>query len=401
MRRLLAVAVLLATAMITVGPLQPAAAAALPAAQININFIGTQPPAAAKKAFAFAEARWESMLSSTVPIEVDLEWVPMGGYSLGHAGPYTTQVMTVTPNIMVPFALVNADKGVDLYPAMPDITGKFNSALPNWYFGIDGRTPSNKIDFVSVVMHELGHGLGIAGSMTKTSSGYGRWGSAPSYYASVYDRFPVNGAGKRLMSYTNNSLALGSQLTGGSLYWGGPKGIAYNGGVRPRLHAPKTFVYGTSYSHLNEASYRTGANTLMTPSITTGQRAHSPGPITLGMLRDMGWKLGPAGQTLVDRLTLQYAALSDRLISVGESTTVRGVLRRAETGASVAGEPVTLYQRRVGTATWTKVLTKNTSTTGGVAFVTRPGDDMVFQLRHPRTTATDADVSPLVTVRVS
>ncbi len=35
-------------------------------------------------------------------------------------------------------------------------------AFPNtWYYGLDGKPPGNQIDFISVLVHELGHGLGF------------------------------------------------------------------------------------------------------------------------------------------------------------------------------------------------------------------------------------------------
>ena len=37
---------------------------------------------------------------------------------------------------------------------------------PDWYFGTDGNTPAGDFDFVTVVMHELAHGLGYAGTMS-------------------------------------------------------------------------------------------------------------------------------------------------------------------------------------------------------------------------------------------
>ena len=43
-----------------------------------------------------------------------------------------------------------------------DIITSFNShAAVDWYFGTDGNTPSRRRDFVSVVLHEIGHGLGF------------------------------------------------------------------------------------------------------------------------------------------------------------------------------------------------------------------------------------------------
>ncbi|MCK7534680.1 MAG: hypothetical protein MZV63_28610 [Marinilabiliales bacterium] len=38
----------------------------------------------------------------------------------------------------------------------------FNKEV-KWYFGTDGNTPELLYDFVTVVLHEIGHGLGFTG----------------------------------------------------------------------------------------------------------------------------------------------------------------------------------------------------------------------------------------------
>ena len=35
------------------------------------------------------------------------------------------------------------------------------SSSEDWYFGLDGRPGEDQFDFVSVVLHEIGHGLGF------------------------------------------------------------------------------------------------------------------------------------------------------------------------------------------------------------------------------------------------
>src|SRR5262249_25395948 len=67
-----------------------------------------------------------------------------------------------------PQALANKLHGSDLDPGTHDIVAQFNSSIgttcpfPNtWYYGFDASGPPSDFDFVSVVLHELGHGLGF------------------------------------------------------------------------------------------------------------------------------------------------------------------------------------------------------------------------------------------------
>jgi hypothetical protein len=198
------------------------------------------------------------------------------------------------------YAVALAEKlgGADLNPTTdPDINANFSSAFPNWYFGTDGNTPPGQYDFVSVVLHELGHGLTFAGSMT-VSSGQGSWGSG-SGFPFVFDRFAENGAGQSLLNTTlfpNPSAALATQLQSNSVFFDGPQAVAANGGTRPPLYAPASWIQGSSYSHLNESTYPpANQNSLMTPEIGTAEAIHNPGPVTLGMFRDMGWTTSGGG----------------------------------------------------------------------------------------------------------
>ncbi|MFQ5434360.1 MAG: hypothetical protein ACE5FD_05735, partial [Anaerolineae bacterium] len=175
------------------------------------------------------------------------------------------------------------------------ISAQFNKDFSDWYFGTNGTPPSNKYDFVSVVLHEIGHGLGFAGSMVY-SGGLGAWGltnDGVTYYPTAYDRFAENGSGQSLINtslFGNPSTTLGSQLTGGNLFFDSPNARAANGGSPPRLYAPGSWQQGSSYSHLDESTYGPGTiNSLMTPIINNGEANHDPGPITMGMFKDMGW----------------------------------------------------------------------------------------------------------------
>ena len=173
----------------------------------------------------------------------------------------------------------------------PDIFAQFNSANPNWSFNLDGLPQAGKTDFVTVVLHEIGHGLGI----TKSFDVDGNNGDISSLFSPlhvVYDNFVENSSGKNLVqNFVPPSTLLKTELTSGSVYFRSPQLIKPPSGPdeRARLYAPATFEPGSSIAHLDEATYNVSNNALMTPQIGTAEVHHDPGPIIMKMLGDMGW----------------------------------------------------------------------------------------------------------------
>ncbi|WP_044034192.1 Calx-beta domain-containing protein, partial [Microcystis aeruginosa] len=258
---------------------------------INVNYTGFTP--AAQTAFQFAVDIWESLLDSSVPINVNASFANLGSGILGQAGPeaYARDFSGLPQtNTWYPIALANSLAGQDLAPTASDIGSQFNSNF-NWYYGLDNNVPTNQISFVSVVLHELGHGLGFLGWMDN-QSGSGSWGFGTGF-PGIYDRFTENGSGQSLLNtslFPNPSTALGSQLTSNNIFFDGSNANAANGGNRVKLYAPSTWSGGSSYSHLDEVFNNT-PNALMTYSIGFGESILNPGPVTLGLFKDMGWKL--------------------------------------------------------------------------------------------------------------
>ncbi len=139
---------------------------------------------------------------------------------------------------------------------------------------------------MSVILHELGHGLGFIGAMDITNGGRGSWGQLPF----IFDHFTENSAHKKLLSFPNNSLALAGQLKSNHLFFSGPKAKAANGGNPAKIYAPMTWEEGSSYSHLDESTFPAGnANSLMSPQLGMGEAIHNPGPLGVAILQDQGW----------------------------------------------------------------------------------------------------------------
>jgi cysteine-rich repeat protein len=133
-------------------------------------------------AFEAAVGIWANVLSSTVPwtIEAAMAALPCDAESavLGQANP-TTVASLIPPGgsqrLAYPVALANALRGSDLLvgdaedPNGSEIHAEFNSAVGNancvggrsFYLGLDGNA-GKSFDFLGIVLHELGHGLGFS-----------------------------------------------------------------------------------------------------------------------------------------------------------------------------------------------------------------------------------------------
>jgi hypothetical protein len=160
-------------------------------------------------------------------------------------------------------ALANQLAGTDLYPGTGDIQARFNRDVDNstvlgdvdWYYGLDGD-PGSDIDFVSVVLHEFGHGLGFLDLIDETT---GAWlGGFPDVYGrnlrrDAVGQFPTLTDGQRLAA-----------LTSGSVVWTGAHAVAAHGGNVP-IHAPASYQPGSSISHWSTALT---PNELMEPFYT-------------------------------------------------------------------------------------------------------------------------------------
>ncbi len=248
----------------------------------------------AQTAFQAAVDIASELFVSAVPIRVQANWESLDEDVLGSASAnFIWRDFSGAPQSGVFYVDAQADamRGSDIGGGDFDIIATFNSDFPAWYFGTNGNTPFNQSDFMTVVLHELCHGLGFIGSAT-FDNGVGSWGvlSQGQIYPVAYDLFMEDGAGNLVTDVPNQSTTLGDLLLSNNLYWGGVQAVSVNGGVRPRMFAPSSWESGSSYHHLNENTYPAGnQNSLMTPSVSRGEAIHDPGPISLCLFQDLGW----------------------------------------------------------------------------------------------------------------
>jgi len=259
---------------------------------INIDF--NTIPAMYQPAVQAAVDAWSANFTSKVPINVNATWDRMGSSTiLASATPvkyFNNFTGAPDKDLWYASVLANILAGKDLDPKNPEISISINSTVaPTFYTGTDGNCPDNRYDLESVVLHELGHGMGFLSNSEYLTFGYGNIAKPTPYDA--YAQLPD---GRRLMDLPSPSLELGSALIN-ALVWSGSNGVAANNGIKPKLYTPGLYEAGSSVSHLDLATFgASGENAVMAPNLSPGEIFHAPGSLLLAMLQDLLQK-PPAG----------------------------------------------------------------------------------------------------------
>ncbi|HSH20922.1 MAG TPA: T9SS type A sorting domain-containing protein, partial [Draconibacterium sp.] len=263
---------------------------------VNIEVTYVNFPENAKIAFEYAVSIWEKSITSPMQINLHANWEELSANELGHGKPaifYRNFKGAPQANVYYPVALVEEITGKEYNsPDEADITCSFNKSKP-WYFGTDGKTPATQYDFVTAVLHELGHGLGIAGFFT-TENGIARY-SNTSNSPSVYDFYVFNTNQQRIADnslFPIPSAELTNQLTSNSLIFSYSTENTESPEVS--VYAPTTWENGLSIYHLEKTDFSKNApNELMNAYAYKGEAIHSPGAQTLHVLAELGWTINP------------------------------------------------------------------------------------------------------------
>jgi hypothetical protein len=184
-------------------------------------------------AFQYAADLWAAILPSNITIRVAAKFDPQTCSAtsgvLGSAGPVSVHrdfAGALAPATWFHVALANKLANTDL-SAGDDITSTFNSDVDNstclgttdWYYGFDGNEGTD-IDLVSVVLHELGHGLGFSTQVTLSTG---------ALFMTFKDRYMTflfdNTVGLNWANMTNTQRR-NSAINPGNVAWVGSTAIA-------------------------------------------------------------------------------------------------------------------------------------------------------------------------------
>lgn len=347
------------------------------AAQVCVTYTGFNAAfgsqgAQAMQAYQAAANIWAQYLNTPVTITIAADVASQGSDILASTGPDDFfQLSTGGP--WYPVALMNALTGTQNDPGYPDIDSSVGSpSETQWYLGTDGQTPPGAYDLESVALHEIAHGLGFL-SLTDANdpgwgcpNGVGCIGNQMKNLPSIFDTFLVAqlsatntnvgwltaGPGRAAGAWGNDNSQLYGALTGWNpydpnqsnqpsrVYWTGPQGTTAAGGSWPKIYSPNPWSAGSSISHLDYGTYPWGSpNGLLNPFVGSGIADHSPGPILLGMLRDIGWT-----ETVSPRITSASAVGPSPSADTGNAQLTWTPATRGLDGTS----PVTGYQVQAG-----------------------------------------------------
>lgn len=277
----------------------------------EVNYIYPPPPAEAQIAINYAIDIWSYLIQTsdftrTIKIEVrweDLGYSTSGSYTLAKCGPQSFYNSTSLPQsgIQYPIALAEELLNQNLNGDSCEIKVTINSnSQVNWYYGTDGMPVVNRPDLVSTALHEIAHGLGYNTSFDVLGSvglkGLTGCSEDSSSFIIRYDQFGAIGSSypavDKLMHYSDSTSLLKAKLTGENLFFSGENAFLLNQNKIPKLYCPSVWDDGSSYTHLDDATFPAGSsNSLMTHSQDNAEVIHSPGEVGLGILKDLGWNV--------------------------------------------------------------------------------------------------------------
>jgi hypothetical protein len=306
----------------------------------------------------------ETFLEIKIDLEVDASFKSLActatSATLGSAGATTiTRDTENTPlaNTWYPIALANNLAVRDHNNSSSEITANFNTNLDNndnclngvnWYYGYDDPKTTdyvNDISFLSVVIHELLHGLGVSSLVSYQGALFNDRMDA--YSVNLYDQ-----SSSKSWSAMNDSERQASITNTDNLVWTGPNvntstaALALTDGMntdKVEMYAPSPYEIGSSVSHFSTSAT---PNEIMEPSYT--EFLTTPGMATQ-LLQDMGWATAANNAPILASIgSLISVEDNNKMVTLsatdadGDTPTFSASSDNVSINASVSGTTLTL-----------------------------------------------------------
>jgi len=243
-----------------------------------------------RDAFRAAALLWGSYFDASFPgeiVRVNVSFDPLPATRYGVGTPFGVLLQSNLPGrpampLFVPLA--TDQHAIDRFqlPAPYDVQGSLMFNQDYDFSLTTNGAPGAHTDFVTAIMHELGHVFAFASRIDQN----GNFIDAPG----VYDLNVENAAGTPLIDLSPKE-RLAAVTSGNGLFWDGELAIAANGGKRPNLSAGSVYVQGENAFHLSE-TFGFG-DALMSPDLDPGEVIRKLTPVEAAMFTDMGWNVNP------------------------------------------------------------------------------------------------------------
>ena len=280
---------------------------------INVTFAEGFPEEAKQPVLTAADIL-DSHLFLRVPLEVEVRWdEDAEGVAWGGPGSYSCTSWACRP-----IGLQNQISGRDGDPGNPDI--KITIASNDFFhLSLDGEPPPDKVDLVTIVLHEIAHGLGFVSWLHAIESEeeidtnsdeeeealpMAELGRSSNGSTSLFDKFIWTYEHSWVEGRENPSSDLYKMLTSRSLFWGGTESPWRNTPSRSRAANGGPVLLWTTEDETNPSHLHAYAHyrSFMRPWLDWGEANHEPDSVVLGMLYDMGWELKDRGVDPADVL---------------------------------------------------------------------------------------------------
>jgi len=270
-----------------------------------------------------------SVITSSVEIKVSAKFDALGGSAgsatLASAGADTAyRDFTNRPFASTWYVVALAEKleGSNLNSTTQEINMTANSDLDGtvvlgtttWYYGFDSN-PGTDIDFITVAMHEILHGLGFS-SLVNVLTGVKFVGLDDSYMR-LLDH---HGATTSDYPSMTNSGRIAASISDTLLHWQGTSVSANSGtvtagktGTEIHMYAPNPVESGSSVSHFNTT---VTPNEMMEPSYTSAD--HNIG-LAAYLLDDIGWGTTNVNTNSIDLQVTQTDSATNIFITTNET----------------------------------------------------------------------------------
>lgn len=240
---------------------------------------------------------WSRYLTDSNTIVVDAGFTNMGGTYQAATMATGTPTRTfrsftsspgVSPTVWYPSALADALAQRELKSGYSDIRVTFNADIDgdvlgerDWHY--ENAVPAgDDLDFQTIAMHELAHGLGFY----TTFQADGTFGQSEGYPV-IYDTLLAREDGAKLVDVSPS----GEHVTGDVFFAGANAAWAWadegGTGMAP-VYAPSRFSYSSSLVHWDRFWFE-GDLSLMSPYYDIAIR--TPDRVTIAALADMGWSV--------------------------------------------------------------------------------------------------------------
>ena len=266
---------------------------------IKVDYVGFPP--AAEAAFQRAVDIWKGLIQSPVRINIRAAWVAQSANTLGSAiwgNAFANFDGAPKLGVYYPVALAEKLAGKPLNPDPNPKTGDnydiyafFNSSQSKWSFTDTPTDNIGKYNLTTVVLHEIGHGLGFTDTYS-VANNLGGFGLQSSSVPMVFDIGVENGAtnaNTRLLNQINNTADFAALLTNENINYNPALSLGGVAGMRAKLYAPTPWQAGSSIAHLDQTTYSGTSDMLMRPQLDLEQITLTPGTIVLNAFADMGW----------------------------------------------------------------------------------------------------------------